>query len=74
MTKPVRAPSPDPSTPYGRRRARAEQCLVVMVTLAPDAAAAVRQMVKHHGISRSGAVHHLVRLGAGLPPLPPLDR
>ena len=73
MTDPIQAPEPDPPKPYGRRRARAEQCLTVMVSLAPDAAAAVRQLITRHGISRSGAVHHLVRLGAGLPPLPPLD-
>ena len=33
----------------------------------------VALLVKRHGLSRSGAVHHLVRLGAGLDPLPPLN-
>lgn len=73
MKKLAQTSDPDRPTAYGRRRARAEQCLTVMVSLAPDAAAAVRQLIATHGISRSGAVHHLVRLGAGLPPLPPLD-
>ena len=47
--------------------------MTVMVALAADAAAAVQQLVAQHGLSRSGACHHLVRLGAGLAPLPPLD-
>lgn len=44
-----------------------------MTCLAPDAAAAVAVLMVNHNLSRSGAIHHLVRLGAGLAPLPPLD-
>jgi hypothetical protein len=43
------------------------------VTLREDAAAAVLDLVTRHRLSRSGAAHHLIRLGAGLKPLPPLD-
>jgi hypothetical protein len=44
-----------------------------MVTLRPDAATAVLKLAKKHRLSRAGAAHHLIRLGAGLKPLPPLD-
>lgn len=47
--------------------------MVVMVSLAPDAAGVVMHLVKKHNITKSGAAHHLLRLGAGLAPLPPLD-
>jgi hypothetical protein len=40
-----------------------------MTVLRPDALEAVLQIMREHNLSRSGAVHHLVRLGAGLPPL-----
>jgi len=45
----------------------------VVVTLRPDAAEVVQALVQSHGLSRSGAAHHLIRLGAGLPPLPPFN-
>ena len=72
-------PAPDgPTVNYGRRiygkgQKRAEGTVVVVVTLRQDAAAAVLKLVKRHKLSRSGAAHHLIRLGAGLSPLPPLD-
>jgi hypothetical protein len=46
-----------------------------MVSLAPDAAAAVTAYATRHGLSRSLAIHQLVRLGANLPPLdiPPFN-
>ncbi len=47
--------------------------MVVTVHLRADAAEAVRYIASLHGLSRSGAAHHLIRLGAGLPPLPPLN-
>jgi hypothetical protein len=31
------------------------------------AAAAMRQVMRDHNLSRSGAVHHMVRIAAGLP-------
>lgn len=72
-------PVPDgPTVNYGRRiygkgQKRAEGTVVVVVTLRQDTAAAVLKLVKRHRLSRSGAAHHLIRLGAGLSPLPPLD-
>jgi hypothetical protein len=40
-----------------------------MTTLRPDAYQAVVEAMAQHNLSASGAVHHLVRLGAGLDPL-----
>jgi len=34
----------------------------------------VREVMERHNLSASGAAHHLMRLGAGLDPLPPLDQ
>jgi len=34
---------------------------------------ALQQLRQQHGLSISGAAHHLMRLGAGLEPLPPLN-
>jgi hypothetical protein len=42
-----------------------------MTVLRMDADEAVRAVMREHNLSASGAVHHLVRLGAGLPPLLP---
>lgn len=71
------APASSPTTygrpVYGRRQEPAKGSIVVVVTLRKDAAAAVLDLVIRHGLSRSGAAHHLIRLGAGLKPLPPLD-
>lgn len=58
---------------YGQQQEQAQGTVVVTVTLRPDTAVAVLDLVERHGLSRSGAAHHLIRLGAGLPPLPPLD-
>jgi hypothetical protein len=33
-----------------------------------------RWLLQRHNLSASGAAHHLMRLGAGLAPLPPLDQ
>ena len=66
MTQP---PASDPARPYGR--GGKPRPLVVSVHLAADAAAAVRQVMAQHRLSASGAVHHLARLGAGLPSLLP---
>jgi hypothetical protein len=46
---------------------------VVTVHLRADAAEAVLAIASLHNLSRSGAAHYLIRLGAGLPPLPPLN-
>jgi hypothetical protein len=58
---------------YGKAQKRAEATVTVMVTLRSDSAAAVLRLAKKHHLSRAGAAHHLIRLGAGLKPLPPLD-
>jgi len=71
------APASPPTTygqrVYGQRQEPAEGSIVVVVTLRKDAGAAVLDLVTRHGLSRSGAAHHLIRIGAGLKPLPPLD-
>jgi hypothetical protein len=72
-------PAPDgPTVNYGRRvygraQKRAEATLTVMVTLRSDSAGAVLKLARKHRLSRAGAAHHLIRLGAGLKPLPPLN-
>jgi hypothetical protein len=38
-----------------------------------DAADAVHSFAARHGITRSGAIHHLVRIALGLDPLQPLN-
>jgi hypothetical protein len=37
-----------------------------MTALQPDAYAAVREVMRRLGTSKSGAVHHMVRIAAGL--------
>lgn len=79
--KPRRPSLPAPERPtvtygrriYGKSQKRAEGTVVVMVTLRQDSAAAVLKLVQRHNISRGGAAHHLIRLGAGLKPLRPLN-
>ena len=56
---------------YGRPQARTEASQIIVTTLHPDAYEAVREVMRRLGISKSGAVHHLVRLAAGLKPLNP---
>ena len=51
---------------YGRRRA---DSVHVNTVLRADAMQAVIAVMQTHNLTRSGAIHHLVRLGAGLPPL-----
>ena len=65
-------PAPYGKPVYGRSQPRDRKSLVVAVSLRPDSEAAVMALVNEHNLSRSGAAHHLIRLGAGLPPLPPL--
>ena len=59
-----------PALPYGATRGRADRYHVATV-LHPDAAIAVRQVMAEHCLTASGAVHHLVRIAAGLPSLLP---
>jgi hypothetical protein len=67
----TQTPKPEPAAritrAYGRRpRTRPNSHL--MVCLRPDALEAVIAVMTTHGLTKSGAVHHLVRLGAGLTP------
>lgn len=64
-SNPDRRPGPKP---YGRG-SRRPVGRYVMTVLRMDADEAVRRVMREHNLSASGAVHHLVRLGAGLDPL-----
>jgi hypothetical protein len=57
--------------PYGTGRGRGQGGHYVMTSLWTDAHMAVQAVMAEHNLSASGAVHHLVRLGAGLPTLLP---
>jgi hypothetical protein len=57
---------------YGRRKAAAGRNYL-QVCVHDDVWAVVQRLREQHNLSISGAAHHLMRLGAGLPPLPPLD-
>ena len=56
--------------PYGRP-AKKRPSTHLMVCLHQDALEAVISAMAAHGLTKSGAIHHLVRLGAGLKPLIP---
>ena len=74
MSRKPRSPEPEQRRtgprPYRQPRPRAERHYV-MTVLRPDAWEAVRKLMQSQNLSASGAVHHLVRLGAGLPSLLP---
>jgi hypothetical protein len=57
---------------YGRRKVAAGRNYL-QVCVHDDVWAVVQRLREDHNLSTSGAAHHLMRLGAGLPPLPPLD-
>lgn len=70
MTQQHQTPKPEPRPrPYGRAQRQRQAGRYVMTLLRMDADEAVRRVMREHNLSASGAVHHLVRLGAGLPPL-----
>lgn len=70
MTQQPQTSKPEPRPkPYGRAPRRRQAGRYVMTVLRMDADEAVRAVMKQHNLSASGAVHHLVRLGAGLDPL-----
>jgi len=68
MSKKTQAHEPDRPQPYGRRPRRPPGHYV-MTVLQLDAHQAVMNVMATYNLSASGAVHHLVRLGAGLDPL-----
>jgi hypothetical protein len=59
------------SKTYGRKATSSRNYLQVCVR--DDVMVAVNQLRAAHDLSISGAAHHLMRLGAGLTPLHPLD-
>lgn len=70
MNQQPQSPKPEPRPrPYGRAQRQRQAGRCVMTFLRMDADEAVRAVMRQHNLSASGAVHHLVRLGAGLPPL-----
>jgi len=58
---------------YGRGSPSATR-YSIQVCIKEDVWIEVQKLQKNCNISFSGAAHHLMRLGAGLPPLPPLDQ
>jgi hypothetical protein len=68
MTQKPQTPKPERFRPYGRRPA-VPSGWKVQTKLRDDSERAVRQVMRQHNLSASGAIHHLVRLGAGLDPL-----
>lgn len=54
-----------------RRQQQSADRFYVMTCLEPDAWLVVTRAMDAHEISASGAVHHLIRLAGGLPPLLP---
>jgi hypothetical protein len=63
-------PKPERPRPYGTGRG-SRGSHYVMTSLRLDAHEAVQAVMRRHNLSASGAVHHLVRLGAGLSSLLP---
>jgi hypothetical protein len=46
---------------------------IISTCIRPDVWAVVQQLQADHGLTISGAAHHLMRLGAGLQPLYPFS-
>lgn len=59
---------------YGERPTIGQDRHYVQVMVYGDCHQKLRELMARHNLSASGAAHHLMRLGAGLAPLPPLDR
>jgi hypothetical protein len=60
---------------YGHRMHQREssQRHYLQSCVRPDVWAAIQELTEAHGLSISGAAHHLMRLGAGLQPLFPFE-
>ena len=58
---------------YGRRLRSGDGNHYLQTCVRPDVWDAIQQLRTRHGLTVSGAAHHLMRLGAGLDPLPPLN-
>ena len=59
---------------YGERPTISQERYYLQVMVYDDCYRKLKALMEHHNLSASGAAHHLMRLGAGLPPLPPLDQ
>ena len=59
---------------YGERPTISQERYYLQVMVYDDCYRKLRALMEHHNLSASGAAHHLMRLGAGLSPLPPLDQ
>ena len=58
---------------YGERPQITQERHYVQVMVYGDCHQRLQELMERHNLSASGAAHHLMRLGAGLNPLPPLD-
>jgi hypothetical protein len=58
---------------YGERPTISQERHYLQVMVYADCHRKLRELMQRHNLSASGAAHHLIRLGAGLPPLPPLQ-
>ena len=59
---------------YGERPTISQERYYLQVMVYDDCYRKLKALMERHNLSASGAAHHLMRLGAGLPPLPPLDQ
>jgi hypothetical protein len=59
---------------YGERPTVSQERYYLQVMVYDDCYRKLQALMERHNLSASGAAHHLMRLGAGLPPLPPLDQ
>ncbi len=59
---------------YGERPSISQDRHYVQVMVYGDCHRQLRELMERHNLSASGAAHHLMRLGAGLDPLPPLNQ
>jgi hypothetical protein len=57
---------------YGERPTISQERHYLQVMVYADCHRKLRELMERHNLSASGAAHHLMRLGAGLNPLPPL--
>lgn len=58
---------------YGQPKRSGNGGYYIQTCIRPDVREVIEQLRTEHGLTVSGAAHHLMRLGAGLDPLPPLN-
>ena len=63
--------APNPSKPRAYGRSKQAPAWRTTVVLQSDEEKAVRLVMRSHNLGGSGAIRHLIRLGAGLPSLLP---